>query len=124
MFGGGGPKVKEIANPGLRVSINHCSSVSANLEVFDVSRKEQVRKIYSFEEVSGGRIILKICLIISPLWGTGTGDVAYNPLRSILGAIPIKGKIAYHLYNISTSKHGDIVKLIRKSKWHAQQSNK
>ena len=67
MFGGGGPKVKEIANTGLLVSINHCSSVSANLEVFDVSRKEQVRKIYSFEEVSGGRIILKICLIISPL---------------------------------------------------------
>jgi len=50
--------VKEIANTGLLVSVHHCSSKSANLEVFDVSRKGQTKKIYSATEVSGSRIIV------------------------------------------------------------------
>ena len=45
--------VKEIANTGL-VSVHHYWDTSSNLEVFDVSRKGQTKKIYSFEEVSGG----------------------------------------------------------------------
>lgn len=51
---------------------------------------------------------------------TGTGDVTYNSRRGILGAISVGGKISYHLYSLATSKAGDIVKLIRKSRWHSQ----
>mgnify|MGYP006950865834 FL=1 len=47
--------MKEIANTGLLVSVQHCSKF-ANLEVFDVSQKGQTKKIYSYEEVSGSRI--------------------------------------------------------------------
>jgi len=57
--------VKEIANTGLLVSAQHSyDTSSANLAVFDVSRKEHVNKIYAFEEVSGSRIIVKIYLVI------------------------------------------------------------
>ena len=62
-IGGSWTHVKEIANTGLLVSVHHCYDNSANLEVFDVSRKRQVKKIYSFEEVSGGRIIVKFYLM-------------------------------------------------------------
>ena len=55
-----------------------------------------------------------------PRLGTGHGDVAYNPQRSILSAIPVEGKIANHLYIFTTSKADNIVKLIRKSRWHSQ----
>ena len=47
--------VKEVANTGLLVSVRHNEENAANLEVFDVSQKGQPKKIYSFEEVSGGR---------------------------------------------------------------------
>ena len=50
--------MKEAANTGLLVSVNHCWNTSANLEVFDVSRKGQTKKIYSATEVSGSRIII------------------------------------------------------------------
>ncbi len=52
------------------------------------------------------------------------GDVSYNSRRSILGAIPVAERIAYHLFAIDTSgsNAGDIVKLSRKSKWHSQYS--
>ena len=50
--------VKEIANTGLLVSVHHCYNKSANLEVFDVSRKGHTKKIYSATEVSGSRIII------------------------------------------------------------------
>lgn len=46
--------------------------------------------------------------------------MTYNPRRSILGAMSLSGKIAYHLFNIGTnaSKTDDTVaKLWRKSKW-------
>ena len=93
--------------------------MSANLEVFDISRKGQVKKIYSFEEVLGGRIIVNF-LFIHHFLVTGNGDVAYNPRRNTLGAISVEGKINYHLYNFTTSKAGNIVKLIRKSKWQSK----
>jgi len=50
--------VKEIANTGFLVSVHHSYQKSANLEVFDVSQKGQPKKIYSFEEVSGGKIFI------------------------------------------------------------------
>ena len=115
-------QVKEIANTKLLVSV-HCSEASANLEVFDASWKGQAKKIYSFEEVSGGRINFEILMIIFVL-ETGKGDMSSNPRRSILGAVPIEGKIAYHLYNFTTRKTGNSVQLIRKSKWHSKYSNK
>ena len=113
--------MREAANTGLLVSVHHNWSVSASLEVFNVSRKGRSEKIYSFEEVSGSNLIVKIHS--SPLLATGYGDVAYNPRRNILGAIPVGGKIAYHLYNFDNSKVGNSVKLTRKSKWHSQYNN-
>mgnify|MGYP007014816418 CR=1 FL=1 len=70
--------------------------------------------------------VAKIYLISFPLplQGTGYGDVTYNPRRNFLGAMPVKGKIAYHLYNFGTSKSDVIIKLIRKSSWHSQYSTK
>ena len=56
--------MKEISNTKLLVSANHCWKTSANLEVFDVSRQGQAKKIYSFEEVSGGRIVAKVRILI------------------------------------------------------------
>ena len=94
--------------------------MSANLAVLDVSRKGQTRKIYSFEEASGGRIIFKVCSNIIPFLVTGSGDVTYNIRRRILGAIPVKLTTTYHLYNFVTSKAGDVVNLIRKSRWPSQ----
>ena len=55
--------MQEVANTGLLVSLYN-NGTSANLEVFDVSRKGQVRKTYSFVEVSGGRFFVKVHLII------------------------------------------------------------
>ena len=48
--------LRAISNTGLLVSVNHHSYASANLEVYDVSRKGQAKKIYTFEEVSGSRV--------------------------------------------------------------------
>lgn len=48
--------------------------------------------------------------------------MTYNPLKNLLGAIPVGGKIAYHLYNIEYdgNKSNYRAKLLRKSKWHPQ----
>ena len=112
--------MKEITNTGLLVSVHHSYNTSANLEVFDVSRKGQVKQIYSFEEVFGCSIIFNVHRII--ILVTGHGDVTYNPRRNILGAVPVRGKITYHLNDIAAGKGGNYVKLIRKSKWHSQYS--
>ena len=84
--------MKEITNAKLLVSVHHSWNKSASLKVFDVSRKGQVRKIYSFEEVPGGKIIV-IFLIIHRFLVPGNGDVTYNLRRNTLGAIPVEGKI-------------------------------
>ena len=112
--------MKEIANTRLLVSVQHCYDTSANLEVFDVSRKERVKKIYSNEEVLGSITIIKSMSELYPRLGTGYGDVAYNPRRSVLSAIPVGREITYHFYNFTTSKADNVVKLIRKSRWHSQ----
>lgn len=121
--GGSWPVVKEIANTGLLVSVHQEWNTSANLAVCDVSRKGQVRQIYSFEEVYGRKII-KITLLMFFLV-IGFGDATYNLRRNIFGAIGIGGKIAYHLYRFTTSKAGHTVNFIRKYKWYPKcRSNK
>ena len=111
--------MKEIENTELLVSVIHCWDTSANLEVFDLSRRGEAKKIYAFEEVSGSRIIIKIYLMFSFIV-TGYGDVSFNPRRSFLGAMCVGRKIAYHLFSFGTSKSDANVKLVRKSKWHFQ----
>ncbi len=65
--------------------------------------------------------IFIILTIIIPLV-VGFGDVIYNPRRSILGAIPVTKRIAYHLFNVNAyvSNTKEIVKLCRKKKWYSQ----
>lgn len=50
---GGWTHVKEIPNTRLLVSLNHDDEVSASMEVYDISKQDQVQKIYSFEEIRG-----------------------------------------------------------------------
>ena len=97
------------------------------MSVFDITKKDQIKEIYSLGEVSGRRIII----FYLPLFNnyifslaTGHGDITYNSRRGIIGAVPLYGKISYHLFNVGSnaSKTKDIVKLIRKSKWHSQHS--
>ena len=47
--------VKEIPGTRLLVSLHHLGYESANLELFDVSKRKQERKIYSFETVYGSK---------------------------------------------------------------------
>ncbi len=63
-----------------------------------------------------------IILTIIILLVVGFGDVTYNSRRSVLAAIPVTEKIAYHLFNVDAyaSNTKEIVKLSRKSKWHSQ----
>ena len=46
--------------------------------------------------------------------------MTYNSRRGFLCTMPVTGLLAYHLYNFTTSKTGNTVNLIRKSKWHSQ----
>jgi hypothetical protein len=50
--------VKEISNTGLLVSLNQRYNKCAGLEIFDISQKQQVKKIFSFENVVGGKYYL------------------------------------------------------------------
>ena len=56
---------------------------------------------------------------------TEFGDVTYNSRRNLLGAIPVKDRIAYHLFSIDVggSKKNDVVTLVRKSKCHVQHTS-
>ena len=103
------------------------------MSIFDISKKNHTKEIYSFGVVSERRTI-KLFLPLSFEQSyfsleyypqeTGLGDITYNSRRRILGAVPIYGKISYHLFNVDSnaSKTKEIVKLIRKSKWHSQYS--
>lgn len=42
----------------LLVSLNHNRDKSASMELFDLSR-ERVKKFYSNEEVSGGKLVIR-----------------------------------------------------------------
>ena len=59
--------LKEISNTKLLVSIHSDWANAANMEIFDISKKGQANKIYPFEEVSGGKIDLKLLLIFITL---------------------------------------------------------
>ena len=47
--------VKEIPNTNLLVSLHHNYLKSASMEVLDISKKGEAKKIYSLGEVSGGK---------------------------------------------------------------------
>ena len=121
--------MKEIPNIKLLVSLHQNYGGSANISVFDISKKDQIKEIYSLGVVSGACIIIFFYLRLLNNYifslGTGYGDITYNSRRIILGAASFYGKISYHLFNVGSdvSKTKDIVKLTRKSKWHSQQSN-
>ena len=55
-YGGGWPHVKEIPNTSLLVSLHHNRQTSANMEVLDISKNEEAKKIYSLGEVFGGNL--------------------------------------------------------------------
>ena len=117
--------MKEIPNTKLLVSLHHYPHKAVNMSVFDISKKDKIKEIYSLGEVSGERIIIcYLHLLNNCIFSlvSGPGDITYNSRRSILGAAPLRGKISYHLFNVdpNASKTKDIVKLIRKSKYHAQ----
>ena len=124
--------MKEIPNTKLLVSLHYNHDRSANMSVFDISKKDQIKEIYSLGEVSGGTIIGGIIifyylrLLNNYIFSLGTkyGDIAYNSRRGIFGAVSLYGEISYHLFNFDShaSKTKDIVKLIRKSKWNWYQS--
>ena len=120
--------MKEIPSTKLLVSLHHSYYRSANMAVFDISKKDQIKEIYSLGEVSGERIIIfYLPLLNNYIFSLATGhvDITYNSRRGIIGAVPLYGKISYHLFNVDSnaSKTKDIVKLIRKSKWHSHQGN-
>ena len=50
--------MKEISNTKLLVSLHHNYEKSVNMTIFDISKKNQIKEIYSLGEVSGGRIII------------------------------------------------------------------
>ena len=53
--------MKEIPNAKLLVSLHHTDDVtdhSANMAVFDISKKDQIKEIYSYSVVSERRIII------------------------------------------------------------------
>ena len=52
------PHVKEITNTGLLVSLSHAVEASANMQIFDISKKEKARKVFSFEEIEGGMLMI------------------------------------------------------------------
>ena len=56
--------VKEIPNTKLLVSLYHYSNDAVNMAVFDISKKDQIKEIYSLGEVSGGRIIIVLSFIV------------------------------------------------------------
>lgn len=47
--------LQDLPNTGLLVSLNQCVETSANLEIIDISKPGRTNKVYSFEEVSGGK---------------------------------------------------------------------
>ena len=98
------------------------------MSVYEISKKDQIKEIYTRGEVSGQCIIIFLPLSLNNYifsLGTGDGDITYNSRRGILGAVPVDQKISYHLFDVDSNatKTKDIVKLTRKSKWHFQQSS-
>ena len=49
--------VKEIPNSNLIVSLYHDIDASGKMEIFDISKRGKVKKIYSFGIVYGGKFL-------------------------------------------------------------------
>ena len=130
--------VKEISGTRLLISLHHAATQSANIEVFDLAKKGRSEKIYSFGEVTGRKFatsnhsnssfhyqFIQNYIENNNFFMTidmGYGDLTYNTKRSLLGAISLSGKTAYHLFTVDTNclSIKDCIKLTRKSKWHSQ----
>ena len=54
------PLVKSLSNTPLLVSLHGSLDGAAKMEIFDISLKNRVNKVYSFEEVSGSKHKMKI----------------------------------------------------------------
>ena len=121
----GRPHVFGIPNTRMVVSLQSTWSESANLEVFDISKKkkqEEFTRLERFVEVNS----IKSLFTTPSYLGPGNGDLSYNSRRGLLAALPDTGKIAYRLFSIdahTTSPH-EIFKLSRRSKWRSQYSDK
>ena len=50
--------MKEISNTKLLVSLRHNDNRLANMSVFEISKKDQIRETYSLGEISGGNILI------------------------------------------------------------------
>mgnify|MGYP006950868759 CR=1 FL=1 len=50
--------MKEIPNTKLLVSLHYNYEKSANMAIFDISKKDYIKEIYSLGEVTGGGIII------------------------------------------------------------------
>lgn len=95
-------------NSKLKVNFVDASFVSMLLAIFNCSRKEQPRKIYSFKEIYRSIFFIKfifflVTFLISPLV-VSVGQAAYNTRRYMLAALSLGGEIAYHLFTIDFKK--------------------
>ena len=147
MWGSSCTHVKEIPGTRFLVSLQQSPETSANLAIYDISKKGRAKKIYSFEETYGCNFIshldskfsvfshiplAKLSLFISrhntwiysltlPFYQViGNGDVTYNPRRGILAAMSISKRTAYHLFKVNEcpSKSDGIARLWRKATWN------
>ena len=59
--------IKEIPNTRFLVSLHHSYNQSANLAIFDISKKEKIQKVYSFEEVVGSESLFYVYDVINQL---------------------------------------------------------
>ena len=48
--------VKDMPKTNLLASLHHNYGKSANIEIFDISERDQIKKVYSLGEVTGGKI--------------------------------------------------------------------
>ena len=114
--------MKAIPNTKLLVSLHH-DLYSANMAVFDISKKDQIKEMHSLGKVSGGIAYFVPSCLKNYILSLGTGDITYNSRRNILGAFPLYREISYHLFNVDSNAsktNKDIVKLTRKSKWQSK----
>ena len=118
--------VKEISNTKLLVHL-HYQYGSATMGIFDISKKGKVNRIHAFPEVQERNMTAHpLSIILFFFVDSDTMDVAYNSRRGLLGAMPIVEKISCHLFNIEYSrlKSQFGVKLLKKLKWHPQESTR
>ena len=134
--------MKEIPGSNKLISLQHHYDSSANIAIFDLTKKGRSEKIYSFDKVIGCKfaiskkrlnrffttnlfnINIKNNNFLLAL-DTGWGDLTYNTKRNLLGAISLSGRISYHLFFVDTTclNIKESIKLLRKSKWDPKYAN-